>query len=158
VLNPLATSSTVGCPEFRCQNHENITSGAGGANPWGSNGGNNVYSSVGKNSSLTYSFANSTSLSFLWGTADGSRNDLIFTLSDGSGTVALNAASLGVTGTKFVTISDVGVFNQVTFASDQRAFEYANVSASPVPLPAALPLLIAGVAGLGFFGRKRASA
>lgn len=155
-MNPLASSSFVS-GSVNSANYENITSGAGGVNPWGNNNAGSYYSSVGNDSSLTYTFGASDSISFLWGTPDGGNNDLIFHLV-GGGTAAFTATSLGVPGdgsSHFVTIGDVGIFNSVTFASDQRAFEFGNLSATAVPLPAALPLLLVGLTGLGAVGRRR---
>jgi hypothetical protein len=155
-MNPVASASFVSALP-NSANFENVTSAVGGANPWGNNDAGSFYSSVGRGSSLTYSFGPSRALSFLWGTPDSNRNDLIFHLV-GGGTLQVDAQTLGIPGTSgsfFVTISDVGVFDKVTFASDQRAFEFANVSATPVPLPAALPLLLAGLAGLVAVSRRR---
>ena len=118
------------------------------------------YTSVSGSASATYDFdAPSSSLSFLWGSPDV-WNDLDITLTGGAGVVTING--LDVQGTpgvaaQFVTISDVGLFDSVTFRSSVNAFEYAALSAQPaaIPLPATAPLVLLGVAGLGFAARRR---
>lgn len=142
---------------------ENVTGSIGGVrrSPWqGSsvdeNAADSFYTSVSGRSSATYNFDSSrTSLSFVWGSPD-TYNDLDIILSGGGGTVTVNGSqAFGTPGllAEFVTISDVGQFSSVTFRSGSNAFEYANVAA--VPVPAALPLMVAGIAGLGIAGRRR---
>ena len=60
---------------------------------------------------------------------------------------------------RLVLISNLlngGVFNKVTFISDgSNAFEFDNVSANAVPIPAALPLFGTGLGLLGLLARRR---
>ena len=116
------------------------------------------YTSVSGNSSATYNFDEDMgSISFVWGSPD-TYNDLDIILSSGTETVTINGAqAFGTPGllAEYVTITDVGAFDSVTFRSGSNAFEFANLSTTVVPLPAALPLLLVGVAGLGMVGRRR---
>ncbi|MEO0978547.1 MAG: VPLPA-CTERM sorting domain-containing protein [Pseudomonadota bacterium] len=97
------------------------------------------------------------SLSFLWGSPD-TYNDLIFYL---AGAVVGEFEGSPITGSPsagsvFVTYS--GLFDEVWFKSDpNNAFEFASVTATPVPLPAAGWLLLAGIGGLVVMRRKRSA-
>ena len=97
------------------------------------------------------------SLSFLWGSPD-TYNDLIFYL---AGSVVAEFQGSPITGSPsagsvFVTYS--GLFDQVWFKSDpNNAFEFASITATPVPLPAAGWLLLAGIGGLVVMRRRRSA-
>lgn len=94
-------------------------------------------------------------LSLVWG-SPGAKNQLEFLL-DGSSQLTLSgAAPQSATGRLSVLLSVTDIqFNQLVFSADHRAFEYANLSVVPVPLPAGLPLLGAGLLALGLLRRCR---
>ena len=70
------------------------------------------------------------------------------------------AGSVTTVGASFVTVADL-LFDKVTFLSlPHEALEFSNMSSvAAVPVPAALPLLGAGLGVLGFLGwrKKRAA-
>lgn len=97
------------------------------------------------------------SLSFLWGSPD-TYNDLIFYL---AGSVVTEFQGSPITGSPSagsVLVTYSGVFDEVWFKSDpNNAFEFASITATPVPLPAAGWLLLAGIGGLVVLRRKRSA-
>lgn len=115
-----------------------------------------LYTSVSANSSATYVFGSAMkAVSFLWGSPD-TYNNLDISLSAG-GTEIVNGALIQppvAVGAKYVTLSGVGAFDSVTFRSGQNAFEFANLEATPVPLPAGVLLLGGALAGLGAVRRR----
>lgn len=131
----------------------------GGTSTINENDATAYYTSVSAQSSATYIFASmKNSISFLWGSPDD-YNDLDIILSGGGGTVTVNGTDAQgpvAIEQQFVTLSDVGLFDTVTFRSGQNAFEYANLTAA-IPLPAGLPLLAAGLGVLGYVGRRKKS-
>lgn len=100
---------------------------------------------------------------FLDGSPD-SYNELLFYNSDtGSVNVLVGSQIATVTGSGYqvVTLTNLGAYDFVGFGSvNQNAFEYAALSA--VPLPASAPMFGAGLLALGAVGyglkRKKAAA
>lgn len=113
----------------------------------------------------TYNIA-SSAISLLWGTVDDynavyfmSGNSIIDTVTGGD-VISFFGLTPGASDVNLM-IQAVGNFDSIVFASTGNAFEYANISVTAVPLPAALPLYGAGIAVLGFVGwrkRKKANA
>ena len=96
--------------------------------------------------------ADQSSLTLAWGSPDTynylefySDNTLVGSV---NGSQVINAGAQRGVSLAWVTASDM-VFDQVKFISTRNAFEFANVSSTPVPAPASLALLLAGVAMVG---------
>lgn len=123
-----------------------------------------TYTAVQEDSYASYVFDKTySSVDFMWGSVD-EYNGLEFYY-QGSWVDALygdDAQFGGVSkGVGFIVASVMasGIFDEIRFTSGTNAFEYANMTVSAVPLPAALPLYGAGLAVLGFIGwRKRRKA
>jgi hypothetical protein len=105
-----------------------------------------------------------TSLSIYWGSIDGNApgnpnlNSLAITI-DGYTLTGTDLVSLGALGggrqfaavdNQWVTISGLGAFTQVTFASTRNAFEFSL--GSGVPEPSTWAMMGLGFAGLAFMG------
>ena len=133
------------------------------------------YSSIRANSTATYNYAQDQgSLNMMWGSPDApppaNYNVLEFFdngVSQGIFNGSTISALLQAVGTApnnqngrgFLRITFLGVFDKIVFTAGATAFEYVfnfRGSATAVPLPAGLLLLLSGLAGLGFMGRSRA--
>ena len=154
----------------------NVTTSDGNhRSPWEFTACFNVcqYSSVRAGGVATYDFAQDQgSLNMMWGSPDPipqAYNVMSFFLDgnpvgifDGTTIAAListfpvpnNQPAIG-----FLRVGFVGLFDRIVFSASNTAFEYVfnfRGSATPVPLPAGLMLLLSGLVGLGFMGRSRA--
>ncbi|WP_340148743.1 VPLPA-CTERM sorting domain-containing protein [uncultured Sneathiella sp.] len=159
VLSPTTIFGTV---------YENLTNSVENEyrSPWQGTllDGAGSYTSVQNASYATYRFDKGhSSIEFMWGSVDD-YNGLEFYY-QGNWVDALygDDAALDVVnkGLGFIVASVItnGVFDELRFTSGSNAFEYANLTVSAVPLPAAFPLYGAGLALLGYIGwRKRRKA
>lgn len=126
------------------------------------------FSSVQRNASATFMFADvQTSLNLIWGSPDD-YNDITITLVGSGGSVVVNGADVqGPVGilASSVEITDVA-FTTVLFEASNNAFEFANLTTTspgsnnplpPVPLPAGMLLMGTALAGFGLMSRRRKS-
>ncbi|MFA5538631.1 MAG: VPLPA-CTERM sorting domain-containing protein, partial [Gemmobacter sp.] len=112
-----------------------------------------------------------TAFSLVWGSID-SYNTLRFFLGDDEvtgfshgGPFAANSLTGSIltppgaagTGASLVEISDI-LFDSVVFVTDQNSFEFSNIQATPIPLPAAGFLLMGALGGLAVIRRRRKDA
>jgi hypothetical protein len=131
------------------------------------------YISVYNGGTATFSLAqNSNSFSLLWGSVDPSNSvtleEVVGNTTTVVGTVSgsdllgnklgLDSGSWGSDGSVFANLKSSVAFNTVVLGSGQNSFEFSDARVSSVPLPAALPLFGAALAGLGGLGLKRKKA
>lgn len=159
-LNPLADSTTGTV-------FENTTGSIVGLkrSPWqfstvDPDAADSFYTSVSGSASATYSFAQLMgSVSFLWGSPDSFNNLELVLTAGGVSTVINGVEAQGPISARqqYITITDV-VFDSLTFRSGGDAFEFANLEASPVPVPAAGLLLIGGLGMMAALRRRQKAA
>ncbi len=98
-----------------------------------------------------------TILSLFWGSIDTYNSLTFWTEAGGTGeSVGVDINDLGgpfSTGHHLVSFFTDVPFQSVTLGSGQAAFEFANLTATPIP-PAIL-LFLTGMGGLGWLGRKK---
>lgn len=126
------------------------------------------FTSVQGRSALSYDFGGEfNALNLLWGTPDetpvASRNQIDFFLKDvlvATVTALSIATDLGLPGNNLgrsdVTITGLTFDTAVFSNSSSNAFEFAQLEAAVVPLPAPLALLLAGLGGLALVSRRKA--
>jgi hypothetical protein len=132
-------------------------------------GDSTQYASVGTsvipaNSSLNLS-GNYNYVGLYWGSVD-TYNTLIVT--DATGDHVVNAATYssiltpaigdqGPNGSLYINIFTDSAITKLTFLSDQRAFEFDNLTVAAVPEASTWAMMILGFLGLGFIGYRRSS-
>jgi len=116
-----------------------------------------TYTSV-RNGTAGYNLTG-TILSLFWGSLDTYNSLTFWTEAGGTGdSVGVNINDLGgpfATGHHLVQFFTDVPFQSVTLGSGNAAFEFANLTATPIP-PAIL-LFLTGLGGLGWLGRKKGS-
>lgn len=132
--------------------------------PWAGTAleGDGLYSSVNRNAFVQYDFAElQRSVTLVWGSPEPFNSLMLARIVGGS--VATISGSLiaetpvAAGEVRQVTISGVA-FDRMLLSSTENAFEFGNLTAVPIPLPASVWLLLGGLAGLGWLGRRRAAA
>ena len=117
-----------------------------------------AYTSVSGNGTATYAFGyDGTELTFIWGSPDD-YNHIVF-YNDGETEAIAISDYFGINlDDPFATITTAYAFDEVMLSSGTNAFEFAELSAAPqpVPLPAAGLLLLGGIGALGLRRRKSA--
>ncbi len=98
-------------------------------------------------------------LSLFWGSLDTYNSLTFWTEQGGTGaSVSVDISALGdpfQTGAHLVQFFTDVPFQSVTLGSSQAAFEFANLTTTPIP--PALLLFLTGLGGLGWLGRKKES-
>jgi hypothetical protein len=117
---------------------------------------------AGSPATLTFAGAGVDYISFLWGSPD-LFNSLTVNSTGGSSQV-FTATGLGFSTTngdqsvnqsvQFTALAGAKITSLV-FASSDNAFETANYSITPIPEPETYALMMAGLAAMGFVGRRR---
>jgi len=125
--------------------------------------GTGVYSAVGAgvDTFATFAFTQPQSIvSFVWGSPELSNVVRLFRTDGGESAItgnAILAPAWGWTGgSVFVTLTTSVPFDRLEFTTGRDdTFEFANLSTTPIPLPAGVWLLLSGLAGLGLVARRR---
>ena len=161
-LNGLTPMANPDAAAISGEVYENVTGSIGGLrlSPWDGSihEATGVYTSVNAGASATYDFAGlQTGFSLIWGSPD-SYNDLVVRLITGDtlvasfdGTAAQGPVQVGAA---LFEVGDV-LFDRLVLSSGSNAFEFANLTATPVPLPAGGLLLLGALGGLAALRRKR---
>lgn len=127
-----------------------------------------IDTTIGARASATYTFQTQMkAVSLVWGTV-GVQNTISFFLNGLpvqwmgqdftlTGAEIRNQLDLGTAPdlkSAFVSVTNI-TFDELVFTAGRPAFEFANLTVTPIPLPAGLPLLAAGLVALGLIRRRR---
>jgi hypothetical protein len=130
-------------------------------------GDNSQYTTIGTNpspgsASLVLPAGSFNYLGLYWGSIDLYNS---ITITDSGGTTVIDAATFpilnpatgnqGLGGSAYVNIVDTNTITGVTFTSDQRAFEFDNVTIASVPEASTWAMMLLGFLGLGFMAYRR---
>jgi hypothetical protein len=153
-----ATSLGFQAPDFGGGTVDNATGSVSGQyrSPWEGTGNEALsYTSV-RSGTVGYNIAG-LSLSLLWGSPDSYNRLTFHTGENGTGdSTTVFGASIGAPqglGFHLVQFVTDQVFKSITISSDSAAFEFANLTATPIP--PALLLFLSGLGAMGWLGRKR---
>ena len=134
---------------------ENNATPGSGVGTWASN----RYDAIQGNSSGYVNVALSNTMTMLWGSPDTYNTISFCTGAGGAGSCTVGAYVSGVLpvtyGHDLITFTTDFAFSSILFASGQNALEFADVSTSLTPLPAALPLFAGGLGVMGLLARRR---
>jgi hypothetical protein len=152
------TSLGFQAPDFGAGIVDNATGSVSGQyrSPWEGTAGNGLtYTSV-RSGTVGYNVTGLT-LSLFWGSPDSYNRLTFHTGENGTGESAtVFGSDLGSPqglGHHLVQFMTDQVFKSITISSDSAAFEFANLTATPIP-PAIL-LFLSGLGAMGWLGRKR---
>lgn len=126
-------------------------------------GDDTLYANVFGGGSITLSLSTpGRMLSLLWGSVDTYNTIQFFDaanvlLGSFTGLDVLPPANgnQGAAGTLLAYFTSSTPFSKVVFSSSGNSFEFDNVSVATTPIPAALPMFGAALAGLGALARRR---
>ncbi len=145
-----------------------IDTGVGGVrrSPWEgtilNNGTGSVYSSI--TGTVTFSVALSNANNFVWGSPDNYNSikfylgtSLIDTVLGTAITPCCVSGQLNILNSlvSITALAKGGVFDSFQFTSGQPAFEFANLTATAVPLPATGLLLLGAFGGIAALRRRK---
>ncbi len=123
--------------------------------------GTGAFSSIGAGGEAIFEFGRlQRSLSLIWGSPD-SYNDLVLELMSGNQIVASYTGTAAqppvAEGASLFRVTDVQ-FDRLRFTSTSNAFEFANLTTTPIPLPASGLLMIGGMGVLAALRRRKKAA
>jgi hypothetical protein len=142
------------------------TTGGQNAQPFGDT---TQYASVGTLVTPATSFltigGNNNYVGLYWGSVDAYNS---LTVTDASGDHVINSALFssvltpaigdqGPGGSLYINIFTDSAISKLTFFSDQKAFEFDNLTVAAVPEASTWAMMILGFLGLGFIGYRKSS-